>query len=208
MAHNVLEESCCGAITAPASESTDGSLLKGFRDGSEDAATQLYHRYARRVHALIKARCPAEMAARFDADDIVQSVFRSFFSAARRGLYEVPVGDELWRILLVIALNKLRSQRAFHRAAKRDVRATAAGASFELALECAAKDESEDAFLQLALNESLARLPEQHRKMVELRIQGYEVTQIAENTGRSKRTVERLLQESRTRLDAILSEAD
>ena len=62
-----------------------------------------------------------------------------------------------------------------------------------------------EAFLQIAIKEALQTLPAQHQRMVELRIQGYEVSQIAEKTGRSKRSVERVLQETRKRLDSLFS---
>src|SRR5947209_3216932 len=85
--------------------SSDHSLLRRFREGSEDAATQLYLRYANRVYRLARAQCPADLARRIDADDIVQSVFSSLFRRARRGDYDVPAGEELWKLLLVITLN-------------------------------------------------------------------------------------------------------
>src|SRR5262249_30816093 len=59
-------------------EATDRSLLRGFKAGSDEAATQLYLRYARRLYQLARAQCPPDLAQRVDADDIVQSVFSSF----------------------------------------------------------------------------------------------------------------------------------
>src|SRR5690554_6800884 len=88
-------------------EPSDRSLLRRFRGGSEDAALQLYLRYAHRLYALTRRNCPAELAPRIDVEDIVQSVFRSFFTAASRRCYDVPDGEELWKLLLVIALNKI-----------------------------------------------------------------------------------------------------
>src|SRR5262245_47500437 len=108
-------------------EPSDHSLLCRFRLGSQDAATQLYLRYARRLRKLAAAECSGDLTRRVDVEDIVQSVFGSFFRRARQGLYDVPPGKELWRLLLVIALNKIRAKGAFHRAAKRDVRRTTGG---------------------------------------------------------------------------------
>jgi RNA polymerase sigma-70 factor (ECF subfamily) len=185
---------------------SDHSLLRRFRLGSEDAATALYFRYANRLRALAESKFPTKLARRVDAEDIVQSVFRSFFQHAKRGLYDVPAGEELWKILLVIALNKIRSQMIFHRAAKRDVRRVASSdESVESSLET--PDDSAYSFLQIVVDEALEKLPAQHKRMVELRIQGYEVAQIAEETGRSKRTVEPILQESRNKLGEIFREA-
>jgi RNA polymerase sigma-70 factor (ECF subfamily) len=178
---------------------SDRSLVRRLKNGSNEAATQIYLRYARRLLTLVRRRCSADLAARFDPDDVVQSVFRSFFQAARRGLYDVPAGQELWKILLVIALNKLRNAAAFHRAARRDVRLTALGI-LEEALARAAHDDFAELFLQLAIEEALERLPPTHRRMVELRLKGHEVAEIARVTGRSRRTTERLLQEARQQL--------
>src|SRR5437867_3654775 len=101
---------------------SDRSLLGRIRRGQGDAATLLYLRYADRLRALAIAQCSSDLARRVEPDDIVQSVFRTFFRRVSRGNYNVPAGEELWKLFLVIGLNKIRAAGAFHRAAKRDVR--------------------------------------------------------------------------------------
>src|SRR5438132_13746511 len=103
---------------------SDTSLLRRFRHGSEQAALELYRRYVPRLRRLARRQCASIFPQRLDADDIVQSVFCAFFQAARKGYYDVPDGEDLWKLLLVIALNKVRTKRAYHQAAKRDVRQT------------------------------------------------------------------------------------
>src|SRR5262245_19341532 len=94
----------------PASQGqlSDRSLLRRYRSGDQWAATQIYLRYAHRLRALARARCSRLWTHRCDDEDIVQSVFRIFFRGAKRGLYDVPDGEELWKLILVIALNKIR----------------------------------------------------------------------------------------------------
>src|SRR5688500_6266680 len=103
---------------------SDGSLLRRFRTGNTRAAEQLYRRYSDRLRALVRTNLSHGLSRRLDADDIVQSVFRRFFEAARQGRYMLPSGEELWDLLLVITLNRLRSEEQFHRAGKRDIRLT------------------------------------------------------------------------------------
>ena len=186
-------------------EPTDSSLLRRLRGGNQDAATQLYLRYAERVRGLARVECSPDLARRIDADDIVQSVFTSFFRGVGQGYYSVPAGDELWKLLLVIALNKIRAKGAFHRAAKRDVRLTA-GAEFldEASRNQHQTDDTAYTFLKLVIDEAMEALPAQQRQMIRLRIEGYEVAEIAAHTHRSKRTVERVLQDFRTRLSGTL----
>jgi RNA polymerase sigma-70 factor (ECF subfamily) len=188
---------------------SDRSLLRRLRGGSEDAATQLYLRYAHRLRALARTKFPADLARQVDVEDIVQSVFGSFFRGANRGDYDVPAGEELWKLFLVIALNKIRAKGAYHRAAKRDVRLTAGGEGLEqLAETPAEQDEAAYAILQLTIDEALERLPQQHKQMLVLRIEGHEVAEIARQVGRSKRTVERVLQECRKKLADLLDVRD
>jgi RNA polymerase sigma-70 factor (ECF subfamily) len=186
-------------------EPSDHSLLGRFRRGNQDAATAIYVRYANRLRALAKAQCSPDLARREEVDDLVQSVFGSFFRGVQHGHYDAPAGEDLWKLFLVIALHKIRDKGDFHRAAKRDVRRTAGGQSFDLALHTQPHpDQADCVFLQMVVDEALERLPPLQREMVQLRIEGYEVAEIADKTGRSKRTVERLLQKSREKLGDLL----
>ena len=185
--------------------STDASLLRRFRGGDDDAATQLYLRYAGRLRAMAAAQAAPELASRFDPDDIVQSVFRTFFRRAAAGEYAAPGGDELWKLFLIIGLNKVRATAAHHKAAKRDIRQTAGGD----ALDAAAGSREENLrVLELTIEELLAPLPPTHREIIELRIAGHEVADIAARTGRAKRSVERILHEFRAGLQGVLNERE
>ena len=187
---------------------SDGSLLRHFRHGDQDAARLLYQRYAERLRALARARSSPDLAGRVDDDDIVQSVFGSFFRGVLHGSYDVPAGEELWKLFLVITVNKVRAKGAHHRAAKRDVRQTSGGQDMEQAPDVLASQSHACAFLKLSVEEALERLPREQERAVRLRMEEYEVAEIAASLGRSKRTVERLLQEGRARLAELLMDAE
>jgi RNA polymerase sigma-70 factor (ECF subfamily) len=191
---------------APDGVVSDRSLLRRCRGGSQDAATALYLRYAPRVRALVRARFSADLNRRADADDLVQSVFRRFFQKVCAGDYDVPEGEELWGLLLVISLNRIRSEQTYQRAGKRDVRRTGPGGdAVNQVPEPGRGDENALHVLQLTVEEVLTRLAPQQREMVELRVEGHEVADIARKLGRSRRTVERNLQQVRTKFRALLS---
>ena len=186
---------------------SDRSLLRRLQEGRTDASTDLYLRYAQRLMALATAQASSDLTRRVDPEDIVQSVFRTFFRRAALGQYTVPEGEELWKLLLVIALNKIRATGAFHRAAKRDVKRTAGGEGYELALESEpGRDETALSLLRMVVEDLLEDLPAAHRRMIELRIEGYDVNEIAAAVQRSKRSVERELQDFRRRLQALIDE--
>jgi RNA polymerase sigma-70 factor (ECF subfamily) len=180
---------------------SDTSLLRRFRLGSEEAATELYRRYAPRLRRLARSQCSTILAQRVDADDIVQSVFCAFFQAARKGFYDIPAGEDLWRLLLVIALNKVRTKKTYHQAAKRDIRQTIAIHSSKT------RRHAEDvtrSLLRIAFEEALIQLGEPEREMVTLLMEGRQVAEIAARLRRSKRTVERNLQAVRQKLRRLL----
>ncbi len=200
-------ESASGAEMPSVDGLSDRSLLRRIQGGQPDASTQLYLRYAERLHSLVRAQSSSDLARRVDAEDIVQSVFRTFFRRASRGHYNVPDGEEMWKLLLVIALNKVRSAGAFHRAAKRDVRMTVGGEAFDRALESdSGDDQGALTVLRLLIEELLAGMPDANRQIIEMRIEGHEVAEITEKVQRSKRTVERVLQGFRSRLEGLIKE--
>ena len=157
--------------------------------------------------AVAAAKSSPDLARRVDPEDIVQSVFRTFFRRVTLGQYTVPEGEELWKLLLVIALNKVRATGAFHRAAKRDVKRTSGGEVYEQAVESQpGKDEAALNLLRMVIEDLLRDLPEAHRRIIELRIEGHEVNEIATAVQRSKRSVERELQDFRKRLQSLINE--
>jgi len=187
---------------------TDHSLLRRFRAGEEDAATRLYLRYASRLQALASNQTSKQLASRFDPEDVVQSVFRTFFRRVSEGLYDVPPGEELWGLFLVLSLNKVRGLGKHHRAMKRDSEKTF-GSDALLKLEKHDEhDETALSVLKMVVNDLMLELPEKSRPVIELRINGHTIDEIAANTGRSKRTVERLLGEFRKKLSELIDKED
>jgi RNA polymerase sigma-70 factor, ECF subfamily len=174
------------------------NLLGRLCQGQEEAANELYRLYADRIRALIRSRCPSFLAPRLDPDDVLQSVFRTFFQTVRHGAYSVPDSNSLWNLLAVIAVNKLRTAHTFHRAARRDVRATEALP--EAGVDALLSPES----IEVVVRDVVDQLPIGTRAVAQLRLKGYEVGEIAQQLNLSRRSVERLLQRCRQSLRVLL----
>ena len=188
------------------SQTTDQSLLRRFRDGSDDAATALYIRYAERLQRLADFQVSPQLAARIDPEEIVQSVFRTFFRLAGQGQYDVADREELWKLLLVMALNKIRTSGNFYNAAKRDSARTKPLPTASSDYSTVAESSVAYQVLKMTVEEVVAALPEEQQPIVCLRIDGFELDEIAEKTGRSKRSIERILQSFRRRLQESLGD--
>jgi RNA polymerase sigma-70 factor (ECF subfamily) len=186
---------------------SDRTLVRRFQGGEEDAATAIYLRYAKRLQRLAESQTGGELGVRLDPEDIVQSVFRTFFRRAAEGHYEIPDGEELWKLFLVIALNKIRALGHYHRAAKRDVKRTKDFSKIEplVALD-GSPDEQAYNVLRMTIDDVLKDLSASQREMIMLRIEGNDINVIAETTGRAKRSVERVLQSFRETLSEQLKD--
>ncbi len=182
-------------------------LLSRFQSGEDDAATAIYLRYAKRLQLLARSKSGRDLAVRVDPEDVVQSVFRTFFRRAAEGHYAIPDGEELWKLFLVIALNKVRELGEFHRAAKRDVgHTTALDRMDEYIAGQQPCDEQAYSVLRMTIDELLNELSDGQRRMVMMRIDGHGIDEIAQLTRRAKRSVERVLQRFRSRLSETLRE--
>jgi RNA polymerase sigma factor (sigma-70 family) len=191
----------------PAGEGpSDSSLLRQVRQGDKEAAQLLYERYIGRLRALAKAWHPADLNGRVDADDIVQSVLGSFFRGVLHGSYDVPAGEEIWNLFLVITLNKIRAKGQYHRAAKRDIRQTAGGEGIDQLPSELRSDNEATALLRMSVEEVLDRMTKDQSRIIRLRMEDHGVEEIAKMVGRSKRSVERILQEGRVRLGELLKD--
>jgi RNA polymerase sigma-70 factor (ECF subfamily) len=182
---------------------SDGSLIRYIRNGDQEAAHLLYRRYADRIRRLIRTRWSTHFASRFDPDDVVQSVFRLVYLRISTQKYDVPAHGDLWRLLMVLALNKMRDQIRFHKAARRSVYQTANGSDPDHTAGW--MDEAAETQLRLTVDEYLLNLPEADRQVVAWRMLGHPIDEIAAQSGRAVRTVERVLRQSRDQLAELLS---
>ena len=182
---------------------TDRSLVVMMRAGDQDAATLLYERYAKRVFGLVRSQLGQRLSSTTEPDDIVQSVFKSIFRRVQSGNYDAPDETTLWNLLAVIAVNKLRGKANYHGAQRRDIDRIESLES-EVGESMRVAESASIEFLEICIREALDLLRPTDQQILSLRIQSFTIDEISEQTGRSKRTVERSLQQSRKRLSDLL----
>ncbi len=185
--------------------STDHSLASRVKDGDQDAAHVLYKRYVQRVFGLVDSKLGAKLRVSTDAEDIVQSVFRSMFRGVQAGNYEVEPGSSLWNLLAVISLSKL-SRRALHQNAQR--RDSERLVSLQTVADGEAMDVSTDEFLNICVRETMQKLRPSDREILLLRIQGFTLAEISQQMSLSGRTIARRLRTSRKHLASLLLDND
>ena len=98
---------------------TDQELLGRLSRGDESAAEEIFERYSRRTWKLAENQIAQRLKPRFDGDDVVQSVFRTFLRHSREGSFQIGATESLWKLLSAIARNKISERVAFHAAQRR-----------------------------------------------------------------------------------------
>ncbi|MDB4809960.1 sigma-70 family RNA polymerase sigma factor [bacterium] len=180
---------------------SDSVLLEIFKEtASEDAAYQLHQRYSERLLALVRSQCSVSLRSRFDPEDVAQSVFRTIFRRSAHGEYVLPDSGDLWALLLVVCMNKVRSRATFHRAGKRSVERTVS-LHHDILSPDRRNSDTDLELLKMSIDEILSELPDRQQEIVRLRVLGSEIAEIAEISGRSLRTIERVLQRFRDELN-------
>ncbi len=174
------------------------SWFELFRKGDETAARELFDRYVNQVMKLARRHLNRPMASRVDAEDIAQSVFRTFFTRARKGQFQVEEADDLCKLLARITVHKTFRQIAFHKRAKRDPGAQTGEPQEILMNRLTSGPTPEEAVAFVDHLESfLSKLQPTERKILELRMEGYNNLEIAEQLGISDRKIRRLMERIR-----------
>lgn len=180
------------------------ALLSRLRAGDEEAAARVFHRFADRLIVLARSRLRPGLLHKLDPEDVLQSVFRSFFRRHRAGQLVLDDWDSLWGVLTVMTLRKCGHLKEYFQAARRDVRREEQGmahALHELGRICAREPTPEEAAELTDLLESLLRdFAERDRRIVTLHLQGYSHAEICQEVGRAERTVQRTIARARKRL--------
>lgn len=169
-----------------AAEPDDLDLVKRWRTGDEDAAKLIVDNYIAQLITLARRHLSQKLAGRVDAEDIVQSVFRTFFWRVKEGQFNFAEQDDMLKLLVRITLNKTLRQVARHRAAKRNPGMEAPlddeGERIKELLDSAPSPEVAVAFVD-QLEHLLGRVPPLARQILELRLQGHSNDDICKMLG-------------------------
>jgi RNA polymerase sigma factor (sigma-70 family) len=173
-------------------------LIERWQSGSETAAQQLFDRYVERLLLLARWHISEKLRSRIDPEDVVQSVFRTFFVRVRNDHFSFDEADDLFKLLTRITLHKTLRQVAFHRAARRNPEREQSKGSQDQDGLLQILDTEPDPQTVVAftdhLKNFLVKFPPQDQQVIELRLQGYSSEEIAERLGTYDRKVRRVLE--------------
>jgi RNA polymerase sigma-70 factor (ECF subfamily) len=170
-------------------------LLLRLRAGDPQAAEQLFARYVAQLTRLAEEHLSRKLAGRVEGEDVVQSVFRTFFRRCVRGDFQIDGSSQLWRLLVLVTLRKVAARARGLRGEPVLASGLASDGVQLLSEHVASGPGPEDAVILVDEIESLLHgLPALHGRVLELRLAGYDVAEIARQLGVYRQTVYRVLQ--------------
>jgi RNA polymerase sigma-70 factor (ECF subfamily) len=160
-------------------------LLRRIRAGDEQAAAELVRHYEPLIRRAVRVRLEDQRLCRlFDSMDICQSVLASFFVRTAAGQYDLEQPEQLLKLLVRMARNKLASAARGQYRDCRDQRRVQAGAVEQLdMLAAATPTPSAVAAGKDLLDQVRQRLSDEERQSVNLRGQGLTWPEIAAQMG-------------------------
>jgi RNA polymerase sigma-70 factor, ECF subfamily len=178
------------------------SVCRGLQCGDDAAAARVFHRFAQRLHGLARARLSERLRQKIDAEDVVQSVFKSFFLRHAEKPFALAGWDELWSLLTVMAVRKCANQAQRYAADARALTKESAGVDYNTF----GREPTPEEAAQLAetLEEALRPLDERERMIVTLSLQGQTLEEISTAVERAQRTVRRVLDRFRHAIERQL----
>jgi RNA polymerase sigma-70 factor (ECF subfamily) len=165
---------------------TFADFMSRIRAGDEKAAAELVHRYEPLIRREVRLHLEDHRLSRlFDSMDVCQSVLGSFFLRAAAGQYDLKKPEQLVRLLVTMARNKLASAARGQHRQRRDQRREAGGEE-ELARQADPHPGPEEAVAGAELLRHLREaLSEQERELFDLRAEGLAWGDVAARLGGS-----------------------
>lgn len=192
------------------------ALMGRLKSGEDEAAREVFGRFARRLVGLARQHLDLRITRKVDPEEVVQSAYKSFFIRQRDGRLEVGSWDGLWGLLTLITLRKCADKAEHYRAGRRNVNREQLGAAGPgddaPPLWSLAVDREPDPAEAVVLAETVEALfqtayDEDERAVLELSLQGCSSAEISEKLGRAERSVRRMRERIRSRLERMRGDA-
>jgi RNA polymerase sigma-70 factor (ECF subfamily) len=179
-------------------------FMRRIRAGDEEAAAELVRLYEPAVRLEVRLRLGEPGLRRvFDSMDICQSVMASFFVRAASGQYELNNSKSLLKLLVAMARNKLAFQVRKQHAQSRDNRRTRSGTQLTDTVADSLTPDRVVSGRELLRN-FRERLSAEERQLADLRSQGCEWAEVANQLGGSPQARRKQLARAVERVTAEL----
>lgn len=178
------------------------SVLQGLNSGDQEAARRIYQRFVDQLIHLATSRLDAKHGAKADPESVAQSVFQSFFERQQKDEFSLHNWGMVYGLLSHITLCKCINRNRDLRRQKRNASNDVTFEDWQQAARGPGPDE--EVMVGELLTQALQSFDEDQRKVIDCFLQGATTENVAVQLGFSTRTVQRILEQFRKRLLAMM----
>ena len=185
------------------------AILNNAQQGDSIAEATVHREFVDKLVRVASKKISSRFKAKIAPEEVVQSVFASFFHRHRNHEFQFDSWNDLWALLLRITVCKCSDRIAEFRTLKRDVVREVAdrgedGLEPTTLLRSNGPTAEEIAIFEDVLDQLFDRLNEKQQRVVSMRLQGMSNLEISEMIGRTERSVYRIHKQ----IQKIFSELD
>lgn len=191
--------------------------IDALKEGDEDAAHALWHRYFQRLVGLARQRLHDNQRRVSDEEDVAIDAFKSLCEGAERGDYQdLRDREELWRLLATITARKAGQLIRHHSREKRGAGKVRGDSLFgehngeaKPGFDGLPGDEPTPDFLYQLVEERERMLSQlqngELQKIAQWKLDGWDTEEIASKLGMTRRSVQRKMERIRIAWKSELS---
>jgi RNA polymerase sigma factor (sigma-70 family) len=183
-------------------------MLSKLKGGDDVAAQLIWDKFFARVRGLAKNKLGGVSKRAQDEEDVALSAINALYAGVKDGRFQkLENRDDLWQILCMITSRKAASAWRKQNSRKEVGESIVSGGGFgenALGIEHIATCQPDNAYLDTlsaTSQELLEGLDDRLRKVAILKLKGFKNQEIADQIGRSIKSVERYLQTIRREWD-------
>jgi eukaryotic-like serine/threonine-protein kinase len=172
---------------------------------------ELFHRYLRLLHAMVYKFMSQQLKNQIEPDEMVQSILGSIIRISQESNRPLLESEEYFGLVRVIAERKIRKKYRYHRRKKRDMNLLTQVSDEMPSLEEIVADVpdptvDDGAQVERQVRDFLATLDLRDRQILEERIRGQPLAEIAKSQRCTIRTISRKLQQIRESFQSFVND--
>ncbi len=178
------------------------SIVRHLNAGTQSAANILDEQYRSKLCRLVEREMNRRFRSKEDPEDVVQSVFRSFYTRNAKGEFHIDSSADLWRLLVTITRHKILKHVEKLSAKKR----TPQSEEYTEGNDLRGQEPTPDEVIIAAdlMEKVLTGLDDTYVKVFHWRLQKYTEEEIAAKLNRPRSVVQTKLKRIRGQLQLLL----
>jgi RNA polymerase sigma-70 factor (ECF subfamily) len=176
------------------------SVIAKLSQGDQAAAEKVFRAYEPFLRQVVRRQLDADLRAKFDSVDIVQSVWSDLLQGFRESAWAFDDPERLKAFLVTATRHRFLDRARHYRRRMRQEASESTRAHLDRAIPSSQPRPSEVLQARALWDQMLAECSPGHREVLQLKREGYTIPEIASRTGFHEDSIRRILRDLACRI--------